>query len=545
MQRSQKTALTLALATSVVANFGLIYLLWRHRRQLGSLAGLMGATPSQFVFLPMVFPLAVYFVARAGWMVAELTQRAPLRRPRAVALVASQGRWIAIGAVVSIALATLYFAGREANSHALYLLERPYAAAAGHAARTLFVDRGHAERVARLLPEVVASEPRQRLEEAQRLALDLDQGRLDSFTLDQAARYLAIAYQAPRSATEERLPIDPWARFFESLSVALACFVGWLLIGYVLLLTLYRLRGLRPKRAFKGVFNSAALAASMFGAWLGLRFFSLREIELFLLHRHHPDRAFLWQVAAILMVLGGLLAILSVGWLRPPERPAWRYALSRLLPLAVPGIVVSILALRWPGVIREGVGSVAGWGQLLPAALLLALIAGLLTFSQPFVVRWRDCDFPVLRHRLFVSYSHRDTAWCLLMKNFLASRSRTQEEELAIWNDQEIRSASDFRQAIARAVDESQAALLLVSPSFLNSEFIQRSELPLLRSARQQEGEDFKIFWLKLEDCEIDEPLIEQVQALYDPSRPLDKLPIETLENALARAADEIAAGLV
>ncbi|MFM7549676.1 MAG: toll/interleukin-1 receptor domain-containing protein, partial [Cyanobacteriota bacterium] len=104
---------------------------------------------------------------------------------------------------------------------------------------------------------------------------------------------------------------------------------------------------------------------------------------------------------------------------------------------------------------------------------------------------------PVERHQLFISYSHADREWVDRLKTMLAPLLR--DKELRLWDDSQIHAGSIWEEEIATALATAKVALLLVSPDFLNSEFIHREELPPILRAAQEEG--MVLLWVKLRPC--------------------------------------------
>lgn len=88
--------------------------------------------------------------------------------------------------------------------------------------------------------------------------------------------------------------------------------------------------------------------------------------------------------------------------------------------------------------------------------------------------------------RIFVSYAHEDSDWCELFRGMLESARHAQAYE--VWVDKDsIRAGERWSEEIDRGLREADAALLLLSTSFLRSKFIREVELPRLH-ARQVSG---------------------------------------------------------
>jgi hypothetical protein len=87
---------------------------------------------------------------------------------------------------------------------------------------------------------------------------------------------------------------------------------------------------------------------------------------------------------------------------------------------------------------------------------------------------------------VFLSYSHKDTAW----KDRLLSHLRVLERQkkIEIWDTNDIQSGADWSQQIFNAVNKADVAILLISPDFLASDFIIGRELPALLKRREKEG---------------------------------------------------------
>src|ERR1700734_2718143 len=80
------------------------------------------------------------------------------------------------------------------------------------------------------------------------------------------------------------------------------------------------------------------------------------------------------------------------------------------------------------------------------------------------------------RTKLFISYSHRDDEWLERLKLHLAPLER--RKIVHIWSDTRIRIGDRWEAEIGSALTESSAAVLMISPAFLDSEYIWEKEMP-------------------------------------------------------------------
>lgn len=124
------------------------------------------------------------------------------------------------------------------------------------------------------------------------------------------------------------------------------------------------------------------------------------------------------------------------------------------------------------------------------------------------------------RDDIFISYSHHDKLWLDQLKTHL--RPYVRAGTLNIWDDSKIKAGSNWREDIRRMLSTSRAALLLVTPHFLASDFITDHELKPIVEAAKKDG--LILFWIAVESSAFEITDLNSYQALNDPNRPLNSL---------------------
>jgi hypothetical protein len=140
------------------------------------------------------------------------------------------------------------------------------------------------------------------------------------------------------------------------------------------------------------------------------------------------------------------------------------------------------------------------------------------------------------REGVFVSYSHADTPWLKRLQTHLKPYVRG--GTIAVWDDTQIKTGAEWQQEIAAALGRAKVAVLLVSPHFLDSEFVAREEWPALLAAAREEG--LVVVWFVLSACSYAETDIPRYQAAFAPERPLDSLSESEQNQALVKVCQEI-----
>ena len=171
-------------------------------------------------------------------------------------------------------------------------------------------------------------------------------------------------------------------------------------------------------------------------------------------------------------------------------------------------------------------------------------------FAEEFARRetmWQEVDEPDKPDEkrkstgdVFISYSHKDQKWLTRLQVMLKPLLR--KGSLSIWDDTKIKAGAIWRAEIEDALKSAKAAVLLVSPDFLASDFIAENELPQLLAAT--ESKDLKILWVYISPCFYKEIKLGEHQAAHDISRPLAGLRGANLDNALVEVCQNIKAAV-
>ena len=157
--------------------------------------------------------------------------------------------------------------------------------------------------------------------------------------------------------------------------------------------------------------------------------------------------------------------------------------------------------------------------------------------------RLEEIFTPTVRqvNMIFVSYSHEDEEWKNRLCQMLAPFLRDGDIELQLWvDDGDIQPGDRWHEKIQSALKAAGVAVVLVSASFLESEYVMKYELPEIISA----ASDGKIvlFWVYVSYAAYDATDLEPFQAAHDVSQPLYVLPRPEQDAILLKVARDIKA---
>jgi hypothetical protein len=136
--------------------------------------------------------------------------------------------------------------------------------------------------------------------------------------------------------------------------------------------------------------------------------------------------------------------------------------------------------------------------------------------------------------QVFISYSHKDCRWLERLLDMLKPVER--RFPTAVWSDAKIEAGVRWAPEIEQALASAKVVMLLVSPYFLASDFVNQNELgPVLTAAKKGQKE---IIWVLLSDCLWMQTEIKDYQAAHDIKKPLDAL-TRSKQNAQLRIVAE------
>jgi hypothetical protein len=113
--------------------------------------------------------------------------------------------------------------------------------------------------------------------------------------------------------------------------------------------------------------------------------------------------------------------------------------------------------------------------------------------------------------KIFISYSHKDEAFKDELVTMLSGLQR--RGVVDTWQDRSIEAGDEWYKSIQDAMDKCDLALLLVSPDYIASRFIQEVEQPKLFQRRKEM--QLRVIPIVVRSCPWkSEPILKDLQAL-------------------------------
>lgn len=141
---------------------------------------------------------------------------------------------------------------------------------------------------------------------------------------------------------------------------------------------------------------------------------------------------------------------------------------------------------------------------------------------------------------VFVSYSHADEAWLERLRKFL--KPLEDRGLIRLWDDTKIQTGANWRSEIEKSLKSAKMAVFLVTQDFLNSDFINASEMPPLLQEAEQGG--VQLFWIAVKPCTVQDSVLARFQAANDPKQPLAILSEPMQDQVLVQIYEKIKAAV-
>jgi TIR domain len=152
---------------------------------------------------------------------------------------------------------------------------------------------------------------------------------------------------------------------------------------------------------------------------------------------------------------------------------------------------------------------------------------------------------------MFISYSRKDSSWVTRFRTLLRPAER--RGVISTWADADIAPGKPWEPQILARLEQSQAALLLVTGNLLESRYVRDIEIPAFMERIKTMGTSFHLFWVLLEPCNWQSiPALTTIQAIGGVATAVNQSPtradeqcrlvevVKTIEHAIsARRASE------
>ena len=142
------------------------------------------------------------------------------------------------------------------------------------------------------------------------------------------------------------------------------------------------------------------------------------------------------------------------------------------------------------------------------------------------------------RTQVFISYARKNKRWLERVETHLGVLAR--EGQIDIWDDQRLEAGEVWLARLNERMSHAGIAVLLISPDFLNSEFILTKEVPAL--FKRHEADGMRLYPLLIEACAWDEVgWLKELQIRPQGDRPVSGFRSDKINVVLTGVAREIA----
>jgi len=136
---------------------------------------------------------------------------------------------------------------------------------------------------------------------------------------------------------------------------------------------------------------------------------------------------------------------------------------------------------------------------------------------------------------IFISHSRKDKAWADRLRLHLG----VFDDSVDVWQDSSIRPGDNWMASIREAISNADAAILLISPDYLASEFVTEAEIPNLLKTSKKGTMMIMPVMVRPTHIPPDHP-IYQYQFANSPDQPLSGLSESAQDQVFARIASII-----
>jgi hypothetical protein len=139
-----------------------------------------------------------------------------------------------------------------------------------------------------------------------------------------------------------------------------------------------------------------------------------------------------------------------------------------------------------------------------------------------------------MRTKLFLCYSRDDAKF----RNELKTQLMPCSDALELWSDQLIPPGVQWLPEIDRALTTADAAVIVVSPTLLESEFVSGYELP--RILKRHGADGMRALWIHYRPALYKRTPLADFQCLHDPEAPLTTLRKPVRDRVLVEIANKV-----